>query len=338
VVLGGLGLLLGAAVFLGDPASLYLIGPAASSIRGAEVHGHLSFWHGIGYVPMWLDVVVLAAGLGLLWQRVRIERALASADSVLALGPDRWYDGVMAGIGGFAGGLTRRLQSGGLSWYLSIIILFAVGVVGWELLGGLKEFPNIRRRPGLGEPQAHEFITALCIILGCYVMVRTRSRLSAIGGLGLVGYGVALMFVFFGAPDLAITQFLIETLSVLLLVLVFWRLPAFRRFSSSGGRLRDGMIAGVFGVMMAVLVLMAAESEIGDRDARNYYAATSYEEAHGRNVVNVILVDFRGIDTMGEIVVLTIAALGVHALIKLPGDARRRDGAADEPGAGGAAP
>lgn len=337
VVLGGLGLLLGAAVFLGDPASHFLVGPAASSIRGAEVQAHLAFWHGIGYVPMWLDVVVLVAGIGLLWQRVRIERALASADSVLALGPDRWYDGVMAGVRGFAGGLTRRLQTGRLNWYLSIIILFAVAVVGRELIGGLKEFPGIRRNPDLGLPQPHEFITALCIILGCYVMVRTRSRLSAIGGLGLVGYGVALMFVFFGAPDLAITQFLIETLSVLLLVLVFWRLPAFRRFSSPGGRLRDGMIATVFGVMMTVLVLMAAESQIGDRDARNYYAATSYEEAHGRNVVNVILVDFRGIDTMGEIVVLTIAALGVFALIKLPGDARQRGEPGDQPTEGGAA-
>ncbi|MHC4810252.1 MAG: hydrogen gas-evolving membrane-bound hydrogenase subunit E, partial [Planctomycetota bacterium] len=187
----------------------------------------------------------------------------------------------------------------------------------------------------LSLPQPHEFITAACIILGCYVVVRTRSRLSAIGGMGLIGYGVALMFVYFGAPDLAITQFLIETLSVLLLVLVFWKLPAFRRFSSTGGRLRDGIIASAFGVLMAGLVLVASQSEIGDREVRDYYAATSYEEAHGRNVVNVILVDFRGVDTMGEITVLMIAAVGVFALIRLPGDAQRRaaeDGGTDGPG------
>jgi multicomponent Na+:H+ antiporter subunit A len=326
VVLGGLGLILGAAVFLGDPASSLLIGPAASSVRGTTVTAHLSFWHGIDYVPMWLDVAVLIVGVLLLSQRKAIESAFSRGDSILALGPDRWYDGLIAGLRGFAGGLTRRLQDGSLSWYLGVIMVFAIGVVGWGISRGIPEFADIATDADAGLPAPHEFITGLCITLGCYVMVRTRSRLSAIGGLGLVGYGVALMFVFFGAPDLAITQFLIETLSVLLLVLVFWKLPSFRRFSSPGARLRDGIIATAFGTMMAALVLIAAQGEIGNRDAQNYYAATSYEEAHGRNVVNVILVDFRGIDTMGEITVLTIAALGVFALVKLPGAARRRDG------------
>ncbi len=335
VLLGALGVVLGVAVFLGDPASTFLIGPAAASVRGSEVHAHLAFWHGIGYVPMWLDVAVLALGGVLLWRRTAIERALASADSVLALGPDRWFDGLIAGVRGLSAWLTGRLQSGSLHWYLAIVVLFTTAVVGWEAFLGAEEFPQVASRKDLSLPQPHEFITAACIILGCYVVVRTRSRLSAIGGMGLIGYGVALMFVYFGAPDLAITQFLIETLSVLLLVLVFWKLPAFRRFSSTGGRLRDGVIASAFGVLMAGLVLVASQSEIGDREVRDYYAATSYEEAHGRNVVNVILVDFRGVDTMGEITVLMIAAVGVFALIRLPGDARRRaaeDGGTDGPG------
>ena len=330
LVLGGLGLLLGIAVLLGDPVGHLLVGPAASAVRGAPVPAHLSFWHGAAYVPMWLDVAVLAAGLLLLWRRPALQALVARGDRVLALGPDRVYDGLLDAIRAIASRLTAALQDAPLGAYLAIVVLFAVGTVGWEAFRGLVEFRAVASRRDVTGFEPHEFMTALAIVLGCFVMIRSRSRLSAIGGLGLVGYGVAMMFVLLGAPDLAITQFLIETLSVLLLVLVFWKLPSFRLSSGPVTRLRDGLVAGVFGAMMAVLVLMASQAEIGSRTVQEYYGATSYEEAHGRNVVNVILVDFRGVDTMGEITVLTVAALGVLALIRLPGDARRREPAPDD--------
>ncbi len=334
LVLGGLGLLLGAGVLLGDPAGHLLVGPAAGAVRGAAVPTHLSFWHGPAYVPMWLDVAVLLAGLALFWRRPLLQSLVARGDRVLGLGPDRGYDVLLAAIGGIAARVTRTLQDASLSAYLVVITAFAVVTVGWEAFRGVLEFPAVASRRDLTGFEPHEFVTALSIVLGCFVMVRSRSRLSAIGGLGLVGYGVALMFVLLGAPDLAITQFLIETLSVLLLVLVFWKLPSFRLASGPSTRLRDGIVSGAFGMLMAVAVLVASQSEVGSRTVQGYYGATSYEEAHGRNVVNVILVDFRGVDTMGEITVLTVAALGVLALIRLPGDARRRDagGGLERPG------
>ena len=146
--------------------------------------------------------------------------------------------------------------------------------------------------------------------------VRSTSRLAAILALGVVGYGIAVVFALHGAPDLAMTQFVIETLTVILCVLVFHRLPRYETISTGAARARDAVVALAAGGLMTALVLVANDVtpavSIGD-----WLAERSYPDAHGRNVVNVILVDFRGIDTLGEITVLAVAAVGVHALVRL---------------------
>jgi multicomponent Na+:H+ antiporter subunit A len=131
-----------------------------------------------------------------------------------------------------------------------------------------------------------------------------------------VGYGVAVVFLLFRAPDLALTQFSIETLSVLLFVLVLRRLPRIRTLSPPSERLRDGLVAAAGGAFMAVLTVAATEAP-HPTPLRDYFAAASLALANGRNVVNVILVDFRGFDTLGEITVLATAAIGVVALLRL---------------------
>ena len=131
-----------------------------------------------------------------------------------------------------------------------------------------------------------------------------------------MGYGVAVVFLLFGGPDLALTQFAIETLSVLLFVLVLRRLPRLRVLSPRSERIRDGVMAGAGGVFVAALVL-AATAAPHPTPLRDYFGAASLALANGRNVVNVILVDFRGFDTLGEITVLAVAALGVVALLRL---------------------
>ena len=135
--------------------------------------------------------------------------------------------------------------------------------------------------------------------------------------LGVVGYGVAAIFLLFGAPDLAMTQFLIESLTVILFVLAFYHLPDFERFSSRRTRLRDMLVAMLAGVLMTVLTLSAVGIQIFPTIS-SYYAQAALPEAHGRNITNVILVDFRGFDTLGENVVLALAAIGVFALLKFP--------------------
>ncbi len=163
------------------------------------------------------------------------------------------------------------------------------------------------------------------MVVATAVVVCAPSRLEAVVALGVVGYGVALTFLVFSAPDLAMTQFAIETLSVILLVLVLFRLPKYRRISTNWERLRDGVAAVAAGGIATLLVLLVTSV---DRIPRlvAFFAENSYLLAKGRNVVNVILVDFRGFDTLGEITVLAVAAVGVLALVKFrTGD--RDDGA-----------
>jgi multicomponent Na+:H+ antiporter subunit A len=112
------------------------------------------------------------------------------------------------------------------------------------------------------------------------------------------------------------TQILVETLTVILFVLVFYHLPRFSRLSSLATRARDGVIALTTGGLITLLVL-AVTAEPTDTTIAQYFAQQSLPLAHGRNIVNVILVDFRGFDTLGEITVLSVAAIGVYALLKL---------------------
>jgi multicomponent Na+:H+ antiporter subunit A len=112
------------------------------------------------------------------------------------------------------------------------------------------------------------------------------------------------------------TQAMVEMLSVILLVLVFYHLPAVTRRSSSGQRIRDLVVAVAGGALMTLLVLASAAAHLNPEVSR-YFLEQSYPAAHGRNVVNVILVDFRAFDTLGEVTVLAVAGVGVFALLKL---------------------
>jgi multicomponent Na+:H+ antiporter subunit A len=159
-----------------------------------------------------------------------------------------------------------------------------------------------------------ELVVAVAALLGAAVALRAQSRLTAVAGLGVTGYSVALVFLLFGAPDLAMTQFAVETLTVLLFVLVLYRLPPFLSRSSPRTRLRDAALALGFGTLVTLSLLSLAEQRFGSRLAP-YFLEHSLPDGKGRNVVNVILVDFRSLDTLGEITVLGIAALGVAALM-----------------------
>ena len=133
--------------------------------------------------------------------------------------------------------------------------------------------------------------------------------------MGLVGYSTALIYLFFGAPDVAMTQFLIETLSVVLFVLVLNRLPLFVDISRTMA-VKRFVPALLFGLTMSFLLLWVQQTEINPA-LKEYFVQNSFLQAQGRNIVNVILVDFRGLDTMGEITVLMVASLGVYSLLKI---------------------
>jgi len=287
---------------------------AASSIYGETVHKHAALWH--GFTPVLLtSLLAIAAGAWLFLNRSLLRRSLARL-------PERLrgvviFQGVLDGMYALAQVTARFSQGYTLASQSAIVLLAAFLPVVFALrqiqLNNL--IPTADVLPG-----APETILILMTVVSAYVTIRVRSRLGAIVSLGVVGVSVTLFYVFFSAPDLALTQLLIEVLTVVLLVLVFTKLPPDTRPPMQ--RLKQtrnvlvALAAGAFGFFLVLFnrsgAFQAAQSISG------YFLNNSVPSGHGANVVNVILVDFRGFDTMGEITVLALAALGGYALLNAP--------------------
>jgi multicomponent Na+:H+ antiporter subunit A len=155
----------------------------------------------------------------------------------------------------------------------------------------------------------------VAIFVSGIAAIMTNKRITAVALLGIVGYSIALIFALYGAPDLAITQFLVETLSLILFVLVIYHLPKGKALSSGKARLRDVVLS--LGVGVAVTVMLMKSLNVDpEKRLTGYFMENALATAFGSNVVNVILVDFRAIDTMGEVVVLAVAGLGVYAVLR----------------------
>jgi multicomponent Na+:H+ antiporter subunit A len=288
-----------------------LIAPAVQAIYGEQVPVKLSLWHGL--TPAFsLSLVVVFVGVAQFWIWPAWRRAATRLGSVLRWGSTWWYYKSLDGLNATARAVTHLLQSGQLHHYVTIIILTTMVLLGYTTLTNgivldLQQVSDLR---------FYEAGLAGLILLAALAAVRSRSRLASVAALGVVGFGVALTFILYGAPDLAMTQLLIETMTVILLVLVLYHLPGFARLSSRVQRGVDIIIALSAGAMMTFLVLVATSVEQFS-PISTYFAENSYRLGHGRNIVNVILVDFRALDTMGEITVLSLAGVGVYALLKL---------------------
>jgi multicomponent Na+:H+ antiporter subunit A len=286
------------------------IAPAASVVASQPVPVKLALWHGINPMLI-LSAITVMAGLVLYRYRHLYERVSSRLDPGMRWSPAQWYEYGLNDVLALARFQTRLLQHGYLRIYLLVISLVIVGFVG-PLLVLRQDFTTL---VFASEIQFHEVIIVGIIAVAIIFVLFARSRLAAVVALGVVGYGIAFIFLLYGAPDLAMTQFAIETLTVILMVLILYRLPPFVNFSSRRQRLRDAVIALAVGALMTTLVLIASAS-IPQSLLTPFFTENSYSEAHGRNIVNVILVDFRGIDTLGEITVLAIAASGVLALLR----------------------
>jgi multicomponent Na+:H+ antiporter subunit A len=305
VALGATGFLLGL-----SPGLERLLEPAASAVTGAPVPMDLALWHGWN-LPLALSAASLAAGLLLYAGRRQALAALGALDWG-RFGPAVWYRATLRATLQLADVQTRLLQSGYLRGYLTIVVATVVGLL---FFGGLRRGGWQLSLPA-EDPRAVETLVVLVVLASVAAAVASSSRLGAIAALGAAGYGIALIFLLAGAPDLAITQFVVESLVVVLFVFAFYRLPRFARLSSTASRLRDVAFAGAVGVLMSLLTLAAAGSSLYE-PISSYFGEWAYLKAHGRNIVNVILVDFRALDTLGEITVIGIAAMGVYALLGL---------------------
>ncbi len=287
---------------------------AASAILGRPVEMELKLWHGLNVDALRvlaLSLLTLAAGVGVY---LGVRRGFAAAARLLCrlgtIGPDRIFEQIMASLPRAAGWLTRRLQSGLLRHYLlTTVVVTVIPTLPWLLRWAW----HTGALPAAAL-EIFDLVLAMLLAASALVALRLRSRLASVAALGVTGLAMALLFALYSAPDLALTQVTVETLSIIVLVLVFIRLPKPVRRSRPLQRLRDLAVAGSLGLAMALLVLAASDIDL-DPAASRYYLDASVPEAKGRNVVNVILVDFRALDTLGEITVVAVAAFGVAALI-----------------------
>ncbi len=320
VALAVVGLLIGMSP---EPFERGLGSAAASAIAGRTVVLDLALWHGLNVdalKALALSVVTLGLGYGLFRLLRRWLHAVAAAVTAAGrFGPARMFDATVARLPGGAGRVTRWVPIGTLRHAILTTFGVTVALVAWAVLGDGRLPPDLGAC-GVG---VHEVLFALLAAAGAVASLLTTSRLAGVAALGATGLAIAFLFMLFGGPDLAMTQIAVETLTVIVLALVFAMLPPTLRRSAGPVRVRDAAVGLLVGATMTWLVLASAGVRPG-RELAAFFLRASVPEAFGRNVVNVILVDFRALDTLGEITVVAVAAVGVAALIAAARRARER--------------
>lgn len=297
-----------------------LIQPVFSSISGSDTIIELKLWHGFNLVLL-LSVLTLVSG-GLLYFFLKPSKALFEKTFKFEIiSPQNIIEKGINLFGSFARFWTRFFQNGYLRNYVITILAFLTLLMAYRLFGEVNIYIDWEQ---ISTVSYYEAIVVLMMIISIIFAISTNSRTTAIVALGVVGFANCLFFIFYSAPDLAMTQFSIDTLTVLLFMLVLVKLPKNKSFSSKGMKFRDAFLSLTFGVLIAILTLEVFE-EPSSSEVSKYFADNAYLLAKGRNVVNVILVDYRGFDTMIETVVLVIAAAGVFSLMKLDLNPSKKD-------------
>lgn len=309
LLLATLGVILG--IFPGFVGE-WLSKQTANSIYGGETNAHLAIWHG------WTLVLFLSLGTLLLGTLVWFVNKpnlskLKAVERFDFISPKTIILNIAKYIMKISQWYTDIMHNGYLRSYHLKIILFAEVILAYKLwLSGPIQIDFWT----LTYPDLYE-VAIVAVLIGALILILiTPSRLTAVVSMSVIGYCTCLIFVIYSAPDLAMTQFTIDTLSTVLFVLVLYRLPGFVNLTNKKVLFRDALVAISFGIIIASIAFKMWAEPI-NRNISNFYGENAYILAKGKNVVNVILVDFRGIDTMFETVVLSIAALGVYSLIRL---------------------
>ncbi len=305
---------IGVMPFLATP----IVNMAASAVTGVPQDGYLKIWHGVN-PALFMSIAAVAGGIVLLM----IHRPL---DRVWAVMPRPEAKNIFDRLMGWAVSATRWLtdatHNGAISRYLAIFIVatVALGYVAWS--GGGISAPT---RELLPVPPVVAIGWFLLVVATGSVVIMHRSRFRALVIIGIIGLMISSGFIYLSAPDLALTQISVETVTIMLLLLALHFLPK-QTPKESGAllRLRDGVIAAIAGLGTASLAYVFMLRDIDT--ISGFHLANSKTGGGGTNVVNVILVDFRGYDTYGEIIVLGIAGLAIFAMMDalLNGPAARR--------------
>ncbi|HLT88721.1 MAG TPA: putative monovalent cation/H+ antiporter subunit A [Sphingobacterium sp.] len=309
LILAALGFIFG--IFPGITGD-YFNHQTANAIAGENTDMQLKIWHGFNTVLI-LSLATLAIGTVVYLFNKPSEAKLKAIERLNKISPERIMMSFGQGIKRFSVLYTNNIHNGYLRSYHLKIILFAELLLAYKLwLGGpiQIDYENLT-------PLSWYEVGIVAILIGAlYIVVTTKSRLTSVVSTSVIGYCICLLFVFYSAPDLAMTQFTIDTLTTVLFVLVLYKLPPFINFVRREILIRDAIVALLFGIIISLIALRVLY-EPNKTEISDFYGENVYLLAKGKNVVNTILVDFRGIDTMFETVVLAIAALGVYSLIKL---------------------
>ncbi|NOY85039.1 MAG: DUF4040 domain-containing protein [Nitrospirae bacterium] len=289
---------------------------AASAVSGKTADLNLALWHGVN-TPLIMSFFTVVIGIFLF---MRLKKVVSVQDKLSEkvpwLSPNFVYNkGFLEGIPPLTQACMRWFQSGNLKQYLSVIITFVMlSTFGLSISQGN---PLTFARLFQTELNFVHLLTFILLIVASLATVCFKNRISAILALGMTGFLVAFFYVLMGAPDLALTQFLVESVAVILILLVFYFLPPyFKEAPPQRTKISDISISVLVGSVMTYYMLMVMDSHLTETIA-GYYLEVSEKLAGGRNVVNVVIVDFRGLDTMFEIAVFSIAALGVYGMLKL---------------------
>ncbi|AIZ44365.1 NADH-ubiquinone oxidoreductase [Deinococcus radiopugnans] len=302
-------LLAGTALLFGVwPASAeWLARRAGAALDFAGYGGHLTLWHGV--TPALL-LTLLTWGLAalLVWQAARMYFLQVHLE--LPFSSNRGYRRLLLGLETLASRVITGTQGLALPDQLRITLAAAGLMGGYAVWRAPQVFQPLEGVPLSTLP------IAVLLVAGALGVLLSRNRLTAVVLTGLTGFGSAVAFLAMRAPDLALTQLLIEAVTVILFLLVFRYLPGFR--SLPRGRTRqviDVGLAGAAGVGTTLLIL--ASLRFLSPPISPYYLENAYKGGGGKNVVNVLLVDFRGFDTLGEIMVVAMVALAVGSLVRL---------------------
>jgi len=296
----------GLALGLVPPVVDAVAGSYAAPLPGPDYH--LALWHGLG-LPLLLSAVALALGYGL--HRARSTVGRLSGRLPRALTAQRAYEVTVGGTDRIASEVTGRLQAGSVPTYLTVILVAVVALPGLStLLTG--SWPD--------QPVSHTVLQlplGVVVLLAALGLVRARRRFTAVLLVGLIGYGVGGLFIIDGAPDLALAQFLVETLSLVAFVYVLRRMPS--HFTDEPSRARvevpKAIIATVAGVAVAGMAVVLSGARPVPATTSAEFVRLAPEGAGAYNVISAIIVDFRALDTVGEITVLFTAAMGVASLV-----------------------
>ncbi|MFB6354633.1 MAG: hydrogen gas-evolving membrane-bound hydrogenase subunit E [Halobacteriales archaeon] len=315
VMLAPAGLLavLTAVVSVAPGLAVETIAGAASAGTGGPAAFHVGLPTHLS-VPVGMSAAALAGGLATWPAAGRLRRGLRAALSVEPLTVDCYYDGAVDGVDRLSTASTRAVMTGRLRTYATWVLgtTAALALLGYAATAvRVPAFESL----AVGVPAV---VVLFVAVVAAALTTRAPSHVAGVLTLSILGFMIAIVYVFVRAPDLVLTQLVVETLVLVIFLLVLDKLPAYYGEARPLRTARDGLLAAAVGATVFLSVLLATADD-PDQGIASFFVENAIPRGGGGNVVNVILVDFRAFDTMGEISVVAMAGLSVLVLVALRG-------------------